>query len=563
MNEPTRSEDARIPVTPVAPATPGANPPAPAHAIAPAGPATHRRAMLAGIGGLAAGALLTGKAHAGPLDPPPGPVTSTGKPLTDIEPRIAINQTNTPGDASNIFRITQPGSYYLTGDVLGASGRNGINIAVGDVSIDLNGYSLIGVPGSLRGIRTTGLRNNFRIVNGVVSGWGQGGVSLTSGGFGVDSLIENVTAFANGGDGIRANSNAIVRACRSRDNNGVGVAAQENSIISDCNASGNTSTGIVASASSRIENCVAANSGAFGIFLNAAGGTVIACIAEANGLEGIRTGNDTVIQQCVARSNGRSGIYGDNGCTISQCTAANNNTTNDGSAAGIRTLSRSTIIGCASNDNGSSSRGIYTSSQSTVADCAASGNAIGIDVLTGSSVLRCAANNNSTGVNGFIGCHIGECVSANNSNRGILIQDGSTVSGCVVFNNGSSGIQCGSNTVVSGCHLRSNSTGILFTSQCRIERCAVSNSTSHGIRASGDGNHIEGNSCYSNTLRGVWVQGTGNYIAGNTCRANGTNWDVISGNKCLVVNGVNAGAILGNAGGTSIGSNVPTANFTY
>jgi hypothetical protein len=54
---------------------------------------------------------------AGPLTPPAGPVTSTYKPLSDVEPRIAINAVNTPGDSSSVFLITQPGSYYLTGNV--------------------------------------------------------------------------------------------------------------------------------------------------------------------------------------------------------------------------------------------------------------------------------------------------------------------------------------------------------------------------------------------------------------------------------------------------------------
>ncbi|MCH8150310.1 MAG: hypothetical protein IH987_20420, partial [Planctomycetes bacterium] len=38
---------------------------------------------------------------AGNLNPPSGPVTPTMKTLTEVEPRIAINATNTPGDASS------------------------------------------------------------------------------------------------------------------------------------------------------------------------------------------------------------------------------------------------------------------------------------------------------------------------------------------------------------------------------------------------------------------------------------------------------------------------------
>ena len=44
-----------------------------------------------------------GLLFAGPLDPPVGPITPTFKTLTEVEPRIAINATNTPGDLNNLF----------------------------------------------------------------------------------------------------------------------------------------------------------------------------------------------------------------------------------------------------------------------------------------------------------------------------------------------------------------------------------------------------------------------------------------------------------------------------
>jgi len=51
-------------------------------------PSTDRRALLAGIGGLAAGTFLTaGRAEAGPLNPPAAPASTPGP-----EPRIAVNE---------------------------------------------------------------------------------------------------------------------------------------------------------------------------------------------------------------------------------------------------------------------------------------------------------------------------------------------------------------------------------------------------------------------------------------------------------------------------------------
>jgi len=43
----------------------------------------------------------------GDLNPPVGPVAPAHKTWTEVEPRIAINATNTPGDADSLFRIAE------------------------------------------------------------------------------------------------------------------------------------------------------------------------------------------------------------------------------------------------------------------------------------------------------------------------------------------------------------------------------------------------------------------------------------------------------------------------
>ena len=61
------------------------------------------------------------------------------KTLDQVEARTIINAANTPGDANNTFIISQAGSYYLTGNITGESGKNGISIQAEDVTLDLNG----------------------------------------------------------------------------------------------------------------------------------------------------------------------------------------------------------------------------------------------------------------------------------------------------------------------------------------------------------------------------------------------------------------------------------------
>jgi len=199
-----------------------------------------RRALLAGLGGLAAGTFLTvGRAEAGPLNPPGAPAP-TGKPLAELEPRIAINAQNTPGDASALFRITKPGSYYLTGNVQGLPGLNGIMIAASNVSIDLMGFELLGVPGPISGIAVDAPRDQIAICNGSFRGWGGDGIDLlVSNNRGSSSLIENVQSSHNGLFGIRANHQSVVRNCVVANNGSSGISVGESSIIDSCLAFSN------------------------------------------------------------------------------------------------------------------------------------------------------------------------------------------------------------------------------------------------------------------------------------------------------------------------------------
>ena len=111
-------------------------------------------------------ALAAMPALAGDLNPPAGPVAPTMKPLTDVEPRIAVNATNTPGNTTNQFIITQPGSYYLTGNIAGVSGKSGILVASNGVTLDLMGFTMVGVSGPVDGITMTGFFENVVIRNG-------------------------------------------------------------------------------------------------------------------------------------------------------------------------------------------------------------------------------------------------------------------------------------------------------------------------------------------------------------------------------------------------------------
>jgi hypothetical protein len=100
---------------------------------------------------------------------PPGPPGLTMKTLSEVEPRTIID--------SLPITITNSGSYYLTGTLTGVPGSNGVTVAANDVKLDLNGYALQGVPGSLTGVTLSSHCTNLVVCNGIIRNWGGPGVS--------------------------------------------------------------------------------------------------------------------------------------------------------------------------------------------------------------------------------------------------------------------------------------------------------------------------------------------------------------------------------------------------
>lgn len=298
-----------------------------------------RRAMLAGLGGLAAGSLLARGASAGPLNPPPGPVAPTPGP----EPRIAINQTNTPGNAGATFRITQPGSYYLEGNLFGEPGKRGIEIAASDVTIDLRGFAMLG-GGSLDGIATSGNRINITIRNGIVRNWGGDGVNLVAGGGeGDGALVENLHLRVNDGAGLRVGNSSIVRNCIAEGNQNIGIVTAERSVIAGCIASDNALWGIIANGRGSVaRECVASGNG-FSAGIQVASGVVEDCVAFSNNDSGISC-IGSIVSRCVALSNMGIGILCDTGSIVG-CRSFNNE------GFGIRVTRNSVVSECFCSDN--------------------------------------------------------------------------------------------------------------------------------------------------------------------------------------------------------------------
>jgi len=291
-------------------------------------------------------ALLTTLASsvtAGDLTPPAGPPAPTMKPLDEVEPRIAIVTQNTPPGVVSLFRISAPGSYYLTQNVTGVAGRSGIEIASSDVTIDLRGFTISGVPGSGSGIFAAAVHDNISIHDGVVRSWGGTGISLSNCS---NIRIERVTAQSCGDDGISVGVNASLSSCAARENGDDGIVTQTGASISNCGAVQNTGEGIQCGGGTSIINCSTGSNGANGILAFAAC-TITECASFTNVASGIAlVASGTTVSRCSLYSNTGHGVLGTAGCTIINCTVGSN------TLDGIRVTSDCSVRGNTCDNNG-------------------------------------------------------------------------------------------------------------------------------------------------------------------------------------------------------------------
>jgi parallel beta-helix repeat protein len=192
---------------------------------------------------------------------PPGAPSPTMKTLDQIEPRTPIS--------SLPYNITNSGSYYFTTNL---SGTTGISISQNNVTLDLNGFALLGAPGSFTGIGINGARTNVTIRNGSIRGWVSHAVEGASLGSVHGGIIERLTVSDNGGTGIAIAGSGLVRDCVSRSNSLDGIQCN-GCLVTGCVVSDNRN-GILALAST-VSGCVVRNNRLSGISISSSGCHVV------------------------------------------------------------------------------------------------------------------------------------------------------------------------------------------------------------------------------------------------------------------------------------------------
>ena len=363
---------------------------------------------------------------------PPGIPAPTMKKLDEIEPRTNLQGMPAPfgvdtTNASYHFIINQPGSYYLSANVV-VTKPNGILISVDGVTLDLNGFQISRSVASGLGIQISAGRHPITIRNGSIKGFSHGIDSVT-GSIACafrDLVVSGCTTY-----GILVGNGAVLESCRAHENSGTyAIAAGSGSVLTNCTASNNTTTdGIFAGNGSTLTNCTASNN---------------------TNTAGIEVGIGSSLSKCSVQGNtAQYGILAGSGSSLSNCSASSN-TSATTLSAGISVGPGSTVSNCASRSNTSTAAltpttgmGFDLGTGSTIQDSTASGNngdGIRISSDCAAQHNRCDGNGSGAGGTGA-GIHStgnDNRIEGNNvtdSDRGIDVDAG----GSLIIRNSASG----------------------------------------------------------------------------------------------------------------------------
>ena len=199
--------------------------------------------------------------------------------------------------------IEWPAYVTLAGTLMGVSGQPGVVLASDDITFDLGGHCLAGVPGSLDGIAVDGEHVNILIRNGISRFWDGNGVDAETA---TNSQIESMRLFHNGLSGLRLGAGGMILDTTIFENELNGVWADEDTYISDCTINDNGNRGIIVGPHSLITDTVTSENLSYGIEAGA-GGTIDGCTVSRN-LLGIETEEGASVRNCTVSCNIEVGI---------------------------------------------------------------------------------------------------------------------------------------------------------------------------------------------------------------------------------------------------------------
>lgn len=233
------------------------------------------------------------------------------------------------------YLITEPGSYYLTGNIDNlVSGKTAITILSDNVTLDLNGYSLLGPqssptsnylaptgsPGNGHGIWLDGALLNVTIQSGTISSWGESGIKAdeTSGSIFRDLRLEN-----NGTNGIEVGDKNLLLRCQSTLNLNDAILTSNGNNVINCTTMLNGGRGIVADSIGLIINSAAFDNKSTGIEVNQ-NGMILGCVSSDNVI-GFFVGSFSQAIKCNAYDNEDDGFQIADQGHVLHCNSSFNN----------------------------------------------------------------------------------------------------------------------------------------------------------------------------------------------------------------------------------------------
>jgi len=243
---------------------------------------------------------LVPAAFAGDLMPP-GPPAPTMKTLDEVEARTPIS--------SIPFTIDEPGSYYLTQNLGPAPPDvDGIIIAADDVTLDLNGFAVIGpgrTPSSPEaGIYVPDPRFNIAVRNGTVRDWPDYGVKCDNA---QNSIFESLRCYDNRLTGLFVGEGCRVEGNTCHTNGAAGISAGGASTVTGNTCCGNGNSGIIPGSGSTVTSNTCCSNDNHGISAGT-GNLISGNTCRSNGVHGINVYQGSRIVGNACTGNGDGGV---------------------------------------------------------------------------------------------------------------------------------------------------------------------------------------------------------------------------------------------------------------
>ncbi|HBA84487.1 MAG TPA: hypothetical protein DCZ95_10370 [Verrucomicrobia bacterium] len=246
--------------------------------------------------------------------------------------------------------ITQPGDYRVTGPLAYAGTSNGITVMANGVTIDLNGFALVGTVAGDHGIYQPATYRDLTVRNGIVRQW----TGASSYGLlleGSNTRVEDVQVL-NCNEAIQCGKAARVDRCTAIGNStagdGYGIAVGWASQVRHCQVVSNQAAGIfgglMLEEDSSAEGCIVSeaysSSVAFGIFgdgRNRIEACAVSIVRAADVAYGIEASEGSTVRHCSVSRIEASTAFGastaigggDKGrverCAVSSCGGSSGN----------------------------------------------------------------------------------------------------------------------------------------------------------------------------------------------------------------------------------------------